>query len=160
PPLRRPPMPASSVCARAYSMVSSARFSATIIRSPSSAARFLARSLALGSRPDAACSLAQSASLPSSHSPSRPSTHSSPPGRMSSHPLPPRLPAAASLVPGGRAPAIPLPLEPIGGGVAVFAAELDVGAAPRHVGGDGHRPGNACLGNDLCFLLVIARVQH
>ncbi len=41
-----------------------------------------------------------------------------------------------------------------------IAAELDVGAAARHVGGDGHRAGHAGLGDDLGLLLVIAGVQH
>ncbi len=41
-----------------------------------------------------------------------------------------------------------------------IAAELDVGAAAGHVGGDGHRARHAGLGDDVGFLLVIARVQH
>ena len=41
-----------------------------------------------------------------------------------------------------------------------IAAELDVGAAAGHVGGDRHRAGPAGLGDDVGFLLVIARVQH
>ncbi len=41
-----------------------------------------------------------------------------------------------------------------------IAAQLDVGAAARHVGGDGDRAGHAGLGDDEGFLLVIARVQH
>ena len=41
-----------------------------------------------------------------------------------------------------------------------IAAELDVGAAARHVGGDGDGAGLAGLGDDLRFLLVIARIQH
>jgi len=41
-----------------------------------------------------------------------------------------------------------------------IAAELNVGAAAGHVGGDGHRPGLAGLGDDVGFLLVVARVQH
>ena len=40
------------------------------------------------------------------------------------------------------------------------AAELNVGAAAGHVGGDGHRAGNAGLGDDMRLLLVIAGVQH
>ncbi len=40
------------------------------------------------------------------------------------------------------------------------AAELDVGAAAGHVGGDGHRARPPGLGDDVGFLLVIARVQH
>ena len=40
------------------------------------------------------------------------------------------------------------------------AAELDVGAAARHVGGDRDRAGNAGLRDDVGLLLVIARVQH
>ena len=39
------------------------------------------------------------------------------------------------------------------------AAELDVGAAPRHVGGDRHRAGNAGLRDDIGLLLVVAGVQ-
>ena len=41
-----------------------------------------------------------------------------------------------------------------------IAAELDVGAAAGHVGGDGHRAGNARLRDDVGLLLVIARIQH
>ena len=40
------------------------------------------------------------------------------------------------------------------------AAELDVGAAAGHVGGDGHRAGHAGVGDDLRLLLVVAGVQH
>ena len=40
------------------------------------------------------------------------------------------------------------------------AAELDVGAAAGHVGGDGDGARAAGLGDDLGFLLVVARVQH
>ena len=40
------------------------------------------------------------------------------------------------------------------------AAELDVGAAAGHVGGDGHGAGPAGLGDDVGFLLVVAGVQH
>jgi hypothetical protein len=40
------------------------------------------------------------------------------------------------------------------------AAELDVGAAAGHVGGDGDRAGHAGLGYDVGFLLVIAGVEH
>ena len=40
------------------------------------------------------------------------------------------------------------------------AAELNVGAAAGHVGGDGHRARHAGLGDDVGFLLVVARVQH
>ncbi len=39
------------------------------------------------------------------------------------------------------------------------AAELDVGAAAGHVGRNRDRAGNACLGHDIGFLLVEARVQ-
>ena len=39
------------------------------------------------------------------------------------------------------------------------AAELDVGAAARHVGGDGDRTGHARFGDDIGFLFVEARVQ-
>ena len=41
-----------------------------------------------------------------------------------------------------------------------IAAQLDVGAAAGHVGGDGDRAGHAGLGHDQGFLLVIAGVQH
>ena len=41
-----------------------------------------------------------------------------------------------------------------------IAAELDVGAAAGHVGGDGDGAGHAGLGDDVGFLLVIAGVQH
>ena len=41
-----------------------------------------------------------------------------------------------------------------------IAAELNVGAAAGHVGGDGHGARHAGLGDDGGFLLVIARVQH
>ena len=41
-----------------------------------------------------------------------------------------------------------------------IAAELDVGAAARHVGGDGDRAGHAGLGDDERLLLVEAGVQH
>ena len=41
-----------------------------------------------------------------------------------------------------------------------IAAELDVGAAARHVGGDRHRARHARIGDDLGFLLVVAGVQH
>ena len=40
------------------------------------------------------------------------------------------------------------------------AAELDVGAAAGHVGGDGDGAGHAGLGDDVGFLLVVAGVQH
>ena len=40
------------------------------------------------------------------------------------------------------------------------AAELDVGAAAGHVGGDGDGPGHAGLGHDVGLLLVEAGVQH
>ena len=40
------------------------------------------------------------------------------------------------------------------------AAEQDVGAAARHVGGDGHRALAAGLRDDLRFLRVVLRVQH
>ena len=41
-----------------------------------------------------------------------------------------------------------------------IAAQFDVGAAARHVGGDGDAAGDARLGDDRRFLLVVARVQH
>ena len=41
-----------------------------------------------------------------------------------------------------------------------IAAELDVGAAAGHVGGDGHRARHAGLGDDVGLLLVVAGVQH
>ena len=40
------------------------------------------------------------------------------------------------------------------------AAQLDVGAAAGHVGGDGHHTGQAGVGDDIGFLLVLAGVQH
>ena len=40
-----------------------------------------------------------------------------------------------------------------------IAAELNVGAAAGHVGGDRDGPGNAGLGDDIGFLLVIAGVE-
>lgn len=40
------------------------------------------------------------------------------------------------------------------------AAELDVGAAAGHVGGDRDRAGDAGLRDDIGFLFVIAGVQH
>ncbi len=40
------------------------------------------------------------------------------------------------------------------------AAELDVGAAAGHVGGDRDRAGHAGFGDDIGFLFVEARVQH
>ena len=41
-----------------------------------------------------------------------------------------------------------------------IAAELNVGAAAGHVGGDRHGAGHAGLGDDVGLLLVIAGVQH
>ena len=41
-----------------------------------------------------------------------------------------------------------------------IAAELNVGAAAGHVGGDGHTARHAGLGDDLRLLLVVARIQH
>ena len=41
-----------------------------------------------------------------------------------------------------------------------IAAELDVGAPPGHVGGDGDRARLARLGDDIGLLLVIAGVEH
>ena len=41
-----------------------------------------------------------------------------------------------------------------------IAAKLDVGAASGHVRGDGHRAGNAGLGDDLRLFGMEARVQH
>ena len=38
------------------------------------------------------------------------------------------------------------------------AAQHDVGAAARHVGGDGHHARQAGVGDDVGFLLVLARV--
>ena len=40
-----------------------------------------------------------------------------------------------------------------------IAAELDVGAAARHVGGDRYGAGTTGLGDDLGFLLVVAGIQ-
>ena len=41
-----------------------------------------------------------------------------------------------------------------------IAAQLNVGAAAGHVGGDRHRARPSGLGDDMRLLLVIARVQH
>ena len=41
-----------------------------------------------------------------------------------------------------------------------IAAELNVGAAAGHVGGNGHGACNARLGDDGCFLFMVAGVQH
>ena len=61
----------------------------------------------------------------------------------------------------GRHPdRLDLLLQPVAGAVAVVAAELDVGAAAGHVGRDGHGAGNAGLGDDMRFLLVVARIEH
>jgi malic enzyme len=40
-----------------------------------------------------------------------------------------------------------------------IAAELDVGAAPGHVGGDRHRPGHPRLPDDVGLLLVVAGIE-
>ena len=40
------------------------------------------------------------------------------------------------------------------------AAQLDVGAAAGHVGGDGHHARQACVGDDIGFLLMLAGVQN
>ncbi len=50
--------------------------------------------------------------------------------------------------------------EPCGQTHFHVAAELNVGAAAGHVGGDGDGAGNARLRDDEGFLFVIARVQH
>ena len=49
---------------------------------------------------------------------------------------------------------------PLGHAHVEVAAELDVGAAAGHVGGDGHRAGHAGVGDDVGLLLVIAGVEH
>ncbi len=41
-----------------------------------------------------------------------------------------------------------------------IAAQLNIGAAARHVGGDRHAAGHAGLGDDEGFALVVARVQY
>ena len=46
------------------------------------------------------------------------------------------------------------------GHVFGVAAEHDVGAAARHVGGDRHRAELTGLRDDLGFLLVVLRVEH
>jgi hypothetical protein len=51
-------------------------------------------------------------------------------------------------------------LAPVGQAHVEVAAQLDVGAAAGHVGGDGHRAGHAGVGDDAGFLLVEAGVQH
>jgi hypothetical protein len=50
--------------------------------------------------------------------------------------------------------------DPIGDQHVGIAAELNVGAASRHVGGDGDRAWHARLRNDPGLLLVVAGVQH
>ena len=40
-----------------------------------------------------------------------------------------------------------------------IAAKLNIGAAPGHIGGDGHRVQLARIRHDLRFLLVLARIQ-
>ena len=75
-------------------------------------------------------------------------------------PLAQRLVVAAVAVHGGHAAGLVLLLQPVAGAEAVVAAELDVGAAAGHVGGDGDGAGNAGLGDDVRLLLVVARVQH
>ena len=75
-------------------------------------------------------------------------------------PLPQRLEAVAGIVHGAHATCIDLLLQPVAGAIAVVAAELDVGAAARHVGGDRHRARHAGLGDDVRFLLVVAGVEH
>ncbi len=40
------------------------------------------------------------------------------------------------------------------------AAQLDVGAAAGHIGGDGNGTRSTSLGDDLGFLFVITRVKH
>ena len=60
----------------------------------------------------------------------------------------------------GSSPLLPLLLDPVLEPVVGIAAELDVGAAAGHVGGDGDGAGHAGLGNDVRLLLVVAGVQH
>jgi hypothetical protein len=55
-----------------------------------------------------------------------------------------------------RSMPLPAPAQPH----VQIAAQLDVGAAAGHVGGDGHRARLPGLGDDEGFLLVIAGVQH
>src|SRR6185295_5045702 len=50
--------------------------------------------------------------------------------------------------------------EPVAGTELVVAAELDVGAAAGHVGGDRDAGGDAGLGDDRRLLLVEAGVEH
>ena len=49
-----------------------------------------------------------------------------------------------------------LPTFPVG----VGAAQHDVGAAPRHVGGHGNGTGPSGLRHDGCLVLVVAGVEH
>ena len=49
--------------------------------------------------------------------------------------------------------------QPLLGEIFGVAAQEDVRAAPRHVGGDGHRPESARLRDDLRFALVVLRVE-
>ena len=51
-------------------------------------------------------------------------------------------------------------LTPAGDAHLGIAAELNIGAAASHVGGDGHRAGRTGIGHDHGLLLVIARIQH
>ena len=41
-----------------------------------------------------------------------------------------------------------------------ITAQHNVSAASRHIGGDGHDPRPARLGNNLCLLLVILGIEH
>ena len=41
-----------------------------------------------------------------------------------------------------------------------IAAQLNIGAAPGHIGGDGHRTKPTGLRHDMCLHLVEAGIQH
>ena len=77
----------------------------------------------------------------------------------------PRLPdlVADAVDMGGRhlydIEGIPFPLKPRLGEIIRVAAQHDVRAAPRHVGGDGHRADLARLSDDFRLVLVVLGVQ-
>src|SRR5262249_52660763 len=58
-----------------------------------------------------------------------------------------------------RTPGLHLIKKPVANSKPHVAAKLNVGAAARHVGGDGDRARHAGLGDDLGLLLVIAGVE-
>ena len=148
-PLARTLAPAFAPGRLTYSLASSARLWRPVRRSPSMSPALLGALLGgtLRARRQR-CVLFQSASLSSSHSARRLSTHSSPWVRMSSTHSAHAPRSAAGLVPAAGAARVDLLLQPVARAVAVVAAELDVGAAAGHVGGDRDRAGHAGLGDD------------